>query len=435
MERHCASSASSSKPQNPYRFTREEYNSHVDRLAQPVVSTISEYEEIELVPGCTLYDLYRQPRIPVTDKSVVRALPVRTLNVELTCPVCLCIVREAEVVMECLHRFCSKCIQMSLRGTSKDCPSCRKHIPSKRSLRKDPNFDQLIAKIYPDLDAFEKEEEELIAEINRSRHFNNALTESTKIGVQHQESKRRQVRFKWMIVLRDLWTQSDVYNGKQNKKRALDELEVTPTSSSSDSSSASEPNTPVNGNRDTTTTGTVPPALSGANGQPSGPKNARVAPADIHSSNSSSTTTSATATTETTLNEKVNVRIVLHPEEVAPDAPRLTRTLFTTGRKLKIRHLKRHLCELLNSTNVAGMRIVLPKLNVTLSGLQAACDSSNGQRTVRRDLTFDQELEDYLTLSDVYQQYGMGLGWELHLQYHFSDTILNGVAQFISNGN
>jgi hypothetical protein len=55
----------------------------------------------------------------------------------------------------------------------KDCPQCRKHIPSRRSLRyaelgvgpetvqfynssffarPDPNLDQLIAKIYPNLD-------------------------------------------------------------------------------------------------------------------------------------------------------------------------------------------------------------------------------------------------------------------------------------------
>jgi hypothetical protein len=31
-----------------------------------------------------------------------------------------------------------------------ECPTCRKKLVSKRSLRPDPNFDQLVAKIFPD---------------------------------------------------------------------------------------------------------------------------------------------------------------------------------------------------------------------------------------------------------------------------------------------
>ena len=53
---------------------------------------------------------------------------------------------------QCLHRFCSECIQKCLRVGRKECPSCRIHVPSRRSLRYDTNFDAVIGKIYPNLD-------------------------------------------------------------------------------------------------------------------------------------------------------------------------------------------------------------------------------------------------------------------------------------------
>lgn len=185
--------ATEEPPRNQYEFTRAEYDELVRKMGKDQVSKRSDYEEIELIEDCTLYDIYRQPRPPVTDPSATTTLPVRVLNAELTCPICLGIIRETTVVMECLHRFCRECIQKSLRVTNKECPSCRIHIPSKRSLRDDPNFDALIAKIYPDVDKFEENENHLIEEINRSRHFNNAFTESAKIGVRNQASIRRQV--------------------------------------------------------------------------------------------------------------------------------------------------------------------------------------------------------------------------------------------------
>ncbi|KAH8063459.1 hypothetical protein JL722_2629 [Aureococcus anophagefferens] len=85
---------------------------------------------------------------------------------ELTCPR---ILHKTEIVMECLHRFCSECIQKCLRVGKNECPSCRIHVPSRRSLRPDPNFDALISKIYPDLGAFERYEERMIAAFNKQR--------------------------------------------------------------------------------------------------------------------------------------------------------------------------------------------------------------------------------------------------------------------------
>lgn len=190
-------------PRNQFDFTRQEYDALVARMPRDSrqLSRRSEYEEIELVEDCTLYDIYRQPRAPVTDPEATKTLAVRVLNADLTCPICLGIIRHTMVVMECLHRFCGDCIQKCLRISNKECPSCRIHIPSKRSLRPDLNFDALIAKIYPDLDEFEKKEDHLIEEINRSRHFHNALTESTKMGVRNQASIRRQASLRSLLIM------------------------------------------------------------------------------------------------------------------------------------------------------------------------------------------------------------------------------------------
>lgn len=66
--------------------------------------------------------------------------------------------------MECLHRFCRECIDKSMRLGNNECPSCRTHCASRRSLRDDPNFDALIAALYPDIDKYEDEENALLEE-------------------------------------------------------------------------------------------------------------------------------------------------------------------------------------------------------------------------------------------------------------------------------
>jgi hypothetical protein len=83
------------------------------------------------------------------------AVDADVLQSELQCPICLRLMREPHAT-ECLHRFCKDCIEKCLRKT---CPTCRKPIATRRSLRPDPNMSSLIAKLYPDLEAFEAAEE------------------------------------------------------------------------------------------------------------------------------------------------------------------------------------------------------------------------------------------------------------------------------------
>ncbi|KAM0833738.1 hypothetical protein ACQ4PT_064082 [Festuca glaucescens] len=77
---------------------------------------------------------------------------------EVQCPICLGIIRKTRTVMECLHRFCRDCIDKSMRLGNNECPACRTHCASRRSLRDDPNYDALIATLYPDIDKYEEEE-------------------------------------------------------------------------------------------------------------------------------------------------------------------------------------------------------------------------------------------------------------------------------------
>ncbi|KAJ1691943.1 hypothetical protein LUZ63_016098 [Rhynchospora breviuscula] len=77
---------------------------------------------------------------------------------EVQCPICLGIIKKTRTVMGCLHRFCRHCIDKSMRLGNNECPACRAHCASRRSLRDDPNFDALISALYPDIDKFEQEE-------------------------------------------------------------------------------------------------------------------------------------------------------------------------------------------------------------------------------------------------------------------------------------
>ncbi|KAI4319777.1 hypothetical protein MLD38_033337 [Melastoma candidum] len=77
---------------------------------------------------------------------------------DVQCPICLGIIRKTRTVMECLHRFCRECIDKSMRLGNNECPACRTHCASRRSLRDDTNYDNLIAALYPNIDKYEEQE-------------------------------------------------------------------------------------------------------------------------------------------------------------------------------------------------------------------------------------------------------------------------------------
>ncbi|KAI0987632.1 hypothetical protein GJ496_003659 [Pomphorhynchus laevis] len=104
------------------------------------------------------YELQRKPHSLLPDSTMIE-VSARMIQNELTCPICLDILKQTMTTKECLHRFCNECITTALRSGNKECPSCRKKLVSKRSLRADLNFDALINHFYPnrsDLDQFQE---------------------------------------------------------------------------------------------------------------------------------------------------------------------------------------------------------------------------------------------------------------------------------------
>ncbi|KAI3994775.1 hypothetical protein MKX01_037326, partial [Papaver californicum] len=92
------------------------------------------------------------------DKDDFVLVKLSEIRKEVQCPICLGIIRKTRTVMECLHRFCRECIDKSIRLGNNECPACRTHCASRRSLRDDPNYDTLIATLYPDIDEYEEKE-------------------------------------------------------------------------------------------------------------------------------------------------------------------------------------------------------------------------------------------------------------------------------------
>jgi hypothetical protein len=171
--------------------------------------------------GLTLYDMHREPRHPVVDDSF-SSVAIRTLNKDLTCPICLNIIHNTLTVMECLHRFCSVCISKSLRMGKKECPTCRIPCSTRRNLRPDPNFDALIRVLYPDLEKYEKQEETRVQQINQE-YVAKAVAASVEEGMKRQKQAKRQrdnVKFEkeYIPPKKDKKKEKDAISSKKSKK-------------------------------------------------------------------------------------------------------------------------------------------------------------------------------------------------------------------------
>ncbi|XP_009626353.1 putative E3 ubiquitin-protein ligase RING1a isoform X1 [Nicotiana tomentosiformis] len=112
---------------------------------------------------------------------------------DVECSICLGIIKRTRVVMGCQHRFCRECIDKSMRLGNNECPACRIHCASRRSLRDDPGFDTLIEAIYPDVEKYEEEE---LVFLEEERALNEQIQASiAQISQRQSEAliKRRKV--------------------------------------------------------------------------------------------------------------------------------------------------------------------------------------------------------------------------------------------------
>eukprot|EP00041_Stephanoeca_diplocostata_P023148 m.562951 g.562951 ORF g.562951 m.562951 type:complete len:262 (+) comp22228_c1_seq1:76-861(+) len=135
------------------------------------------------------YDEARTPHTTITDDVMVQ-LPVRSLDTEILCPICLAPCRNTMTTMECLHRFCSDCISKSLRFSNKECPTCRHVCPTMRSLRPDPEFDAIVAQVYPDLDEFDLSQVKTMETMAKYSNTS-AYAVSVQEGMRRQALSRR----------------------------------------------------------------------------------------------------------------------------------------------------------------------------------------------------------------------------------------------------
>ena len=138
----------------------------------------------------SLYELHRTPQEAICDNTEIAVCP-RSLHSELMCPICLDMLKNTMTTKECLHRFCQECITTALRSGNKECPTCRKKLVSKRSLRPDPNFDMLITKIYPSRDEYEALQEKVLQKLNKN-HSNSSFLNSIEEGMKSQQQNRSQ---------------------------------------------------------------------------------------------------------------------------------------------------------------------------------------------------------------------------------------------------
>ena len=146
--------------------------------------------------------LSRTPQEAITDTTEIAVSP-KSLQSELTCPICLDMLTSTMTTKECLHRwllstltqfhllrcsrFCAECIITALRSGNKECPTCRKKLVSKRSLRPDPNFDMLVSKIFPDREEYEEQQEKVLAILskNHSQQLMSTIGEAIKAQAAH----------------------------------------------------------------------------------------------------------------------------------------------------------------------------------------------------------------------------------------------------------
>ncbi|XP_062342644.1 E3 ubiquitin-protein ligase RING2-A-like [Osmerus eperlanus] len=138
----------------------------------------------------SLYELHRSPQEAIMDGTEIAVSP-RSLHSELMCPICLDMLKNTMTTKECLHRFCSDCIVTALRSGNKECPTCRKKLVSRRSLRRDSNFDALISKIYPSRDEYEAHQDRVLERLSRL-HNKQALSSSIEEGLRMQAIHRAQ---------------------------------------------------------------------------------------------------------------------------------------------------------------------------------------------------------------------------------------------------
>nr|VDC69063.1 unnamed protein product [Brassica rapa] len=102
---------------------------------------------------------------PSADKSEFMEIDLGEIRKDVQCPICLVQCMHMLIRVSCFlprdykeNKDCDGVPAPLLPGMNNECPACRKHCASRRSLRDDPKFDALIAALFTNIDSYEEEE-------------------------------------------------------------------------------------------------------------------------------------------------------------------------------------------------------------------------------------------------------------------------------------
>ncbi|XP_045800731.1 putative E3 ubiquitin-protein ligase RING1a [Trifolium pratense] len=145
-------------------------------------------------------------------------IELANIRKDVQCPICLGIIKKTRTVMECLHRFCRECIDKSMRLGNNECPACRTHCASRRSLRDDPNYDALIAVLYPNIEKYEEEELEFREEEkNRNKQIQASIAKVFQRQSEALGKKRKDTPGSSSFVTRSQRNQRNLQSRRQNQ--------------------------------------------------------------------------------------------------------------------------------------------------------------------------------------------------------------------------
>ena len=88
--------------------------------------------------------------------------PLSNLHPYLVCSLCQGYFRDPQTVADCLHTFCRSCLVLFFRKGVRCCPTCKASLgqdPFHANVRTDRTLQEVINKIFPWMEAKEKEEE------------------------------------------------------------------------------------------------------------------------------------------------------------------------------------------------------------------------------------------------------------------------------------
>jgi hypothetical protein len=225
------------------------------------------------------------------------------------------------MVAECTHRFCKSCIETSLRTHKNECPLCRLHIPSRRSLRLDPNFDKVIACLYPDIEGFESKEYKTLE--MAQRQTSEAFRTATSRGIARQaQIARAQPPLAPAAQSSSTTTTTTTANGAAAARQAA---MPKPTAAAAAAAAAGAALKPKSEKRP---------------GRPPGSKNKRQ---------------------ETGRDEDCFFVLRRHPKDLRGTEKALTREYIRTSAKIRVQHLKQFL-----KAQYAHLNSVFPEAAFTL---------------------------------------------------------------------